>query len=85
MILLLLVSFNDPGIIRRFKSEDNISMDRKDIYIFQLGHIRKYKFCSTCSIIRPTRSTHCSDCNNCVEKFDHHCPWIGACVGKRNF
>ena len=85
MILLLLVSFNDPGIIRRFKSEDNILMARKDIYIFQLGHIRKYKFCSTCSIIRPTRSTHCSDCNNCVEKFDHHCPWVGNCTGKRNY
>ena len=85
MILLLLVSFNDPGTIRRFKSEDNILMARKDIYIFQLGYIRKYKFCSTCSILRPSRSNHCSDCNNCVEKFDHHCPWIGNCVGKRNY
>ena len=85
IIMLLIVSFNDPGIIRRFKSEDNILIARKDIYIFQLGYIRKYKFCSTCSIMRPTRSTHCSDCNNCVEKFDHHCPWIGNCTGKRNY
>ena len=85
MILLFLISFTDPGIIRKFKSEDNIYISRKDIYLFQLGYIRKYKYCSTCSIIRPSRSSHCSDCNNCVEKFDHHCPWVGNCTGKRNY
>jgi len=85
MILFVSASFNDPGIIRRFKSDDNISIARKDNYIFQLGFIRKYKFCSSCSIMRPSRSTHCRDCNNCVEKFDHHCPWIGNCAGKRNY
>ena len=85
IILIFLASFNDPGILRRFKSEDNILISRKDNYIFQLGYIRKYKFCSTCSIMRPKRSSHCNDCNNCVEKFDHHCPWIGNCIGKRNY
>ena len=83
--LLIIVSFSDPGIILRFILKNNILEDKKDRRIFQLGYIQKYKYCSSCLIMRPLRSTHCGDCNNCVEKFDHHCPWIGSCVGKRNY
>ena len=83
--LLIKVSFSDPGILLRFPLKKNIIEDKKDRRIFQLGYIQKYKFCSSCMIMRPLRSTHCGDCNNCVEKFDHHCPWIGSCVGKRNY
>ena len=85
MILLIIVSFCDPGIMFKFQLEKNVVEDRKQSKIFQLGYIKRYKFCTTCSTIRPCRSTHCGDCNNCVEKFDHHCPWIGGCVGKRNY
>ncbi|KAJ9129156.1 hypothetical protein P3X46_034055 [Hevea brasiliensis] len=101
MILLLLTSARDPGIIPRNHhppDEDgsNISTDwtaiqgggsslppMKDVLV--KGIVVKVKYCQTCMLYRPPRCSHCSICNNCVERFDHHCPWVGQCIGKRNY
>lgn len=58
-------------------------MRPKDISIKNF-HTRQ-PYCYTCKMHRPPRASHCSSCDNCVERFDHHCPWIGNCVGKRNY
>ena len=44
----------------------------------------KKRFCEACLVVQPYRSRHCWDCNRCVRKFDHHCFWIGGCVGELN-
>jgi len=44
----------------------------------------EYKYCTICHIEQPLRTKHCKTCDHCVATHDHHCPWIGNCVGERN-
>lgn len=43
------------------------------------------RFCNKCQTHKPDRAHHCSTCKRCVLKMDHHCPWLAACVGLRNY
>lgn len=40
--------------------------------------------CFKCVQYKPNRSYHCDTCKVCIEQYDHHCPWINNCVGKKN-
>eukprot|EP01025_Chloroclados_australasicus_P015795 TRINITY_DN17633_c1_g1_i2.p1 TRINITY_DN17633_c1_g1~~TRINITY_DN17633_c1_g1_i2.p1 ORF type:complete len:362 (-),score=12.71 TRINITY_DN17633_c1_g1_i2:629-1714(-) len=42
------------------------------------------KHCQYCGAWQPLRTKHCHDCNKCVRKFDHHCAFVGNCVGAGN-
>mmetsp|Transcript_39097 Transcript_39097/g.34774 ORF Transcript_39097/g.34774 Transcript_39097/m.34774 type:complete len:177 (-) Transcript_39097:917-1447(-) len=45
----------------------------------------KFEMCKKCeNRWKPTRTHHCSSCNECIMRMDHHCPWICNCVGYRN-
>eukprot|EP00743_Colponemidia_sp_Colp-15_P013070 GILK01015055.1.p1 GENE.GILK01015055.1~~GILK01015055.1.p1 ORF type:complete len:266 (+),score=14.20 GILK01015055.1:24-800(+) len=46
--------------------------------------LERQRFCNTCLIWRPPKASHCRQCDCCVREFDHHCNWVGTCIGERN-
>jgi len=50
--------------------------------VMQSGH--RLRYCPVCMMHQPLRTKHCRECGHCVRTHDHHCPWIGTCVGEGN-
>lgn len=93
-VFLVLTSAKDPATIpmRKFlyivhnRKIDCTDDDMRQKFLAVVNDkLTKIKYCHTCDIYRPPRAVHCGICNCCIERLDHHCPWLGTCVGKRNY
>ena len=100
VLYYILTAIIKPGSIedirksKKFKTKVNPYFCYKEIpnlnYILRIGNFnyqnkKKFVYCKYCKEIKPLRAHHCSICQKCHLRMDHHCPWVNNCIGLCNF
>lgn len=79
LYFLFLLSYGLTGLINPgYPEHDENTLKNKNK--------NKTGFCTVCKIwlSLEKKTKHCNHCNICVEGMDHHCPWTGKCIGRKN-
>lgn len=85
LIIYIKVNRSDPGFLTS-KKKGNVDPEASDDEIEQSVSRNgiELRYCEKCKQFQPLRTKHCEDCRGCVRTFDHHCPWVGVCIGENN-
>lgn len=90
-----MVVLTDPGSVpenwRLVAAEDNLEAGSSSTLVedaveeIGLDRRQDVRYCARCENWKPPRCHHCSICQRCVLKMDHHCVWVVNCVGACNY
>ena len=75
--LYISLSCSNPGKMTNHEFENLLDLVEK-------GNNAE-EYCPLCLVKTKFRSRHCLICQICVDEFDHHCFWVGNCIGKDNY
>jgi hypothetical protein len=80
LLTLMLTACADPGIVR------TSPVPQCDSELAETEAVDRSSMCDICNILQldGMNIRHCFDCGVCIEGHDHHCPWMGKCIGKKN-
>lgn len=75
-VLYILLFASDPGKIKASVSLPSL-----------LSHIEENinDYCPYCITKKTSTTKHCIICGVCIDGFDHHCFWVGNCIGTNNY
>ena len=73
---IIMTFFINPGIPGRKYFHKNFELEEGKIYYI----------CKECNLVAPDELNiaHCKKCKICILNHDHHCSWVGKCIGKGN-
>ncbi|XVF59869.1 hypothetical protein PTKIN_Ptkin07bG0310300 [Pterospermum kingtungense] len=80
--LIVAVEGSQSG--RNFPGSNPSSWTKLVLDMYPPGTSIRSCTCSYCNVEQPPRAKHCHDCDKCVLQFDHHCVWLGTCIGQGN-
>ncbi|KAK8472101.1 hypothetical protein PHAVU_002G112900 [Phaseolus vulgaris] len=78
------VSMEGNQLGRSLSGSSTTSWSKLVADLYPLGSPIRTWTCTYCNVEQPPRAKHCHDCDKCVLQFDHHCVWLGNCIGQGN-
>ncbi len=65
--------FSNPGVIPQ-NNNPEYKIDKEDIHQYS---------CHKCLTLKAQKAVHCKFCDVCIDNYDHHCVWLGKCIGRK--
>ena len=74
-LLFIIAAKKDPGYVQKSSLISFVKLNQ---------YFNTEFLCPKCEVLRPNGAKHCSICNKCVDRYDHHCQWLNTCIGIGN-